>query len=109
MSTQQIAVRLADLVGKGEFETAQKELFAQDAVSIEPQQSEQFSKETRGFGSDASAQYRFGAPGCAMTTSICSSASEQMEYPISRLTRNGALAALRPSARSSCNAKMAAG
>jgi len=48
MSTQQIAVRLADLVGKGEFEAAQKELFAEDAVSIEPQQSEQFSKETRG-------------------------------------------------------------
>src|ERR1044071_3843964 len=49
MSTQQIAARLADLVGKGEFEAAQKELFAEDAVSIEPAQSEQFSKETRGF------------------------------------------------------------
>jgi hypothetical protein len=48
MSTQQIASRLADLVGKGEFETAQKELFAEDAVSIEPQATEQFSKETRG-------------------------------------------------------------
>jgi len=48
MSTQQIAARLADLVGKGEFEAAQKELFAEDAVSIEPAQSEQFSKETRG-------------------------------------------------------------
>ncbi len=48
MSTQQIATRLADLVGKGEFETAQRELFAEDAVSIEPQGSEQFAKETKG-------------------------------------------------------------
>jgi len=48
MSTQEIAKRLADLVGKGEFEAAQKELFAEDAVSIEPQASEAFAKETRG-------------------------------------------------------------
>jgi len=48
MSTQQIASRLAELVGRGEFETAQRELFAEDAVSIEPQGSEQFAKETKG-------------------------------------------------------------
>ena len=48
MSTQQIASRLAELVSKGEFETAQKELFAEDAVSIEPHASEQFAKETKG-------------------------------------------------------------
>jgi hypothetical protein len=48
MSTQQIATRLADLMGKGKFEDEQKELFAEDAVSIEPEQSEQFSKETKG-------------------------------------------------------------
>jgi hypothetical protein len=48
MSTQQIASRLADLVGKGEFEAAQNELFAEDAVSIEPQASEHFAKETKG-------------------------------------------------------------
>lgn len=48
MSTQQIAARLADLVGKGEWESAQRELFAQDAVSIEPQASEAFEKETKG-------------------------------------------------------------
>ncbi|HZT01028.1 MAG TPA: SnoaL-like domain-containing protein [Steroidobacteraceae bacterium] len=47
-STYQIAQRLADLVGRGEFEAAQRELFAQDAVSIEPQASEHFAKETRG-------------------------------------------------------------
>jgi SnoaL-like protein len=48
MTTQQIATRLADLVGKGEFEAAQKELFAEDAVSIEPEASENFAKETKG-------------------------------------------------------------
>lgn len=48
MSTQEIATRLADLLGKGEFETAQRELFAQDAVSIEPQASATFAKETKG-------------------------------------------------------------
>jgi len=48
MSTQQIATRLADLVGLGQFEAAQRELFAADAVSIEPQASGPFEKETRG-------------------------------------------------------------
>jgi hypothetical protein len=48
MSTQQIATRLADLVGKGKFDVAQRELFAEDAVSIEAQASEHFAKETRG-------------------------------------------------------------
>jgi limonene-1,2-epoxide hydrolase len=48
MSPQQIAARLAELVGKGQFEAAQKELFAEDAVSIEPQASEHFAKETKG-------------------------------------------------------------
>jgi hypothetical protein len=48
MSTQQIATRLADLMNKGKFEDAQKELFADDAVSIEPHESETFSKETKG-------------------------------------------------------------
>lgn len=48
MSTQQIAARLAALVGKGEFEAAQRELFAEDAVSIEQQASEHFPRETRG-------------------------------------------------------------
>lgn len=48
MSTQQIASRLAQLVGQGEFEAAQKELFAKNAISIEPQESELFAKETKG-------------------------------------------------------------
>lgn len=48
LSTEQIASRLVELVGKGQFEAAQRELFAEDAVSIEPQASEHFAKETKG-------------------------------------------------------------
>ena len=48
MSTQQIAARLAELVGRGEFDAAQRELFAEDAVSIEQQASDSFQKETKG-------------------------------------------------------------
>jgi hypothetical protein len=48
MSTQQIAARLAELCRQGEFEAAQKELFAEDAVSIEPRETPQFAKETKG-------------------------------------------------------------
>ena len=48
MSTESIATRLAELCSKGEFEAAQKELYADDAVSIEPRATPQFSKETKG-------------------------------------------------------------
>lgn len=48
LATQQIAARLAELVGRGEFEAAQRELFAEDAVSIEPRPSENFAQETKG-------------------------------------------------------------
>jgi hypothetical protein len=48
MSTQQIAARLAELCRQGEFEAAQKELFAKDAVSIEPRETPEFPKETKG-------------------------------------------------------------
>ena len=48
MSTQQIAARLAELCNQGKFEAAQKELFADDAVSIEQQASAEFEKETKG-------------------------------------------------------------
>jgi limonene-1,2-epoxide hydrolase len=37
MMTSQIADRLVELCRKGEFEAAQTELFAEDAVSIEPE------------------------------------------------------------------------
>ena len=48
MTTKEIANRLAELCRQGEFETAQKELFAEDVVSIEPFASSGFEKETHG-------------------------------------------------------------
>jgi len=48
MNTGQIANRLAELCREGKFEAAQKELFAENAVSIEPRATPEFAKETRG-------------------------------------------------------------
>jgi hypothetical protein len=48
MTTTEIANRLVELCSKGDFESAQKELFANDAVSIEPNASPAFEKETVG-------------------------------------------------------------
>ncbi|OQP53592.1 SnoaL-like domain-containing protein [Niastella populi] len=48
MTIEQIANRLVELCRKGDFESAQKELFANDAVSIEPYETPAFEKETKG-------------------------------------------------------------
>jgi hypothetical protein len=48
MTTQQIATRLAELCRMGQFEAAQKELYADDVVSIEPYETPEFAKETKG-------------------------------------------------------------
>jgi hypothetical protein len=48
MTTDQIAKRLVELCRTGDFETAQKELFANDAVSIEPYATPEFEKEIKG-------------------------------------------------------------
>ena len=48
MSTNEIATRLAELCRQGKWEQAQKELFADDAVSIEPYSTPAFEKETKG-------------------------------------------------------------
>ena len=48
MNTQAIANRLVELCRKGDFEAAQKELFSQDAVSVEPYATPDFQKETKG-------------------------------------------------------------
>ena len=48
MTTNEIASRLAELCRQGKYEAAQKELYADDAVSIEPHPSSQFEKETKG-------------------------------------------------------------
>ncbi len=48
MTTQDIATKLVEICRTGDFEKAQKELFADDAISIEPQASPAFEKETKG-------------------------------------------------------------
>ncbi|MEP7319856.1 MAG: SnoaL-like domain-containing protein [Panacibacter sp.] len=48
MTTKEIADRLITLCSSGDFETAQSELFAEDAVSIEPYATDDFEKETKG-------------------------------------------------------------
>lgn len=49
MTTQEVANRLVDYCRKGEFEQAQKELYADEAASIEPDSdSSGFPKETHG-------------------------------------------------------------
>lgn len=48
MTTKQIGSRLKQLCSKGEYEQAQTELFADNAVSIEQEASPMFDKETKG-------------------------------------------------------------
>ena len=48
MNTNEIAKRLVELCRNSEWETAQKELFANDAKSIEPHSTPGFYKETKG-------------------------------------------------------------
>ena len=48
MTTEQIARRLKELCNKGAFNDALKELFSPDAVSLEPFDTPDFAKETRG-------------------------------------------------------------
>ena len=48
MTTKEIAERLVMHCRKGAWEAAQRELFADDAVSIEPYASPAFEKETKG-------------------------------------------------------------
>jgi hypothetical protein len=48
MTTKEIAKKLKKYCEQGKFEEAQKELFAKDAISIEPMAGGGFDKETRG-------------------------------------------------------------
>ena len=48
MTTKEIAKKLKKYCEQGKFEEAQKELFAKDAISIEPMAAGGFDKETRG-------------------------------------------------------------
>ena len=48
MTTEQIAGRLKELCEQGQFEHAIRELFSPDALSIEPDETPDFSRQTRG-------------------------------------------------------------
>ncbi|HEU5081553.1 MAG TPA: SnoaL-like domain-containing protein [Opitutaceae bacterium] len=48
MTTKEIADRFVALCRQGNFETAQKELFDRDIISIEPYATATFGKETKG-------------------------------------------------------------
>ncbi len=61
MKTTEIATRLVALCREAKWETAQKELFADDALSIEPQASEAFSKETKGLAAIVEKGHKFDA------------------------------------------------
>lgn len=61
MSTNEIANRLAELCRQGKWEQAQKELFANDAISIEPHASPAFEKETRGLNAIIEKGQKFDA------------------------------------------------
>jgi hypothetical protein len=60
MTTNQIANRLVELCRKGDFENAQKELFAKDAISIEPHSTPAFDKETRGLDAIMEKGHKWG-------------------------------------------------
>jgi len=48
MTTQEIANKLAAYCKTGEWESAQRELYAEDVVSLEPYATEDFAQETKG-------------------------------------------------------------
>lgn len=75
MNTQQIAARLAELCRQGQFEAAQKELFAEDAVSIEPSATPDFPKETKGLQAIIEKGHKFNSMveqvhGCTASTPL---------------------------------------
>ena len=48
MTTKEIAEQLVAFCRQGKFETAQKDLYATDAISIEPYATPTFARETKG-------------------------------------------------------------
>lgn len=61
MTTQQIAERLVALCRESKWEQAQRELYAENAVSIEPYASPAFEKETRGLAAIIEKGRKFSA------------------------------------------------
>jgi hypothetical protein len=61
MTTKEIAERLVALCRLGNFETAQKELYATDAINIEPYATAAFAKETKGLNAIIEKGLKFAA------------------------------------------------
>ena len=61
MTTNEIAEQLVALCRQGNFETAQKELYATDAINIEPYGTPLFAKETRGLNAIIEKGRKFAA------------------------------------------------
>ena len=61
MTTQEIAARLVVLCRQGQYETAQKELYGKDAISIEPYATPAFEKETKGLDAIIEKGHKFEA------------------------------------------------
>lgn len=61
MSTQEIADRLVTLCRQGAFEAAQKELYSEDALSVEAEAAPGFPRETRGLPAIVEKGHQFGA------------------------------------------------
>jgi hypothetical protein len=61
MTTNEVAEQLVALCRQGQFETAQRELYATDAINIEPYGTAAFAKETRGLNAILEKGQRFSA------------------------------------------------
>jgi len=61
MTTQEIANRLTGFCRKAEWEKAQKELYAENAISIEPYATPAFEKETKGLKAIMEKGHKFDA------------------------------------------------
>lgn len=61
MTTKEIAARLVTLCREGKAEIAQRELFAGDAVNLEPYGTPAFPQETRGLDAIVEKGRKFGA------------------------------------------------
>lgn len=61
MKTKEVADRLVALCRESKWETAQRELYADNAVSIEAQPSPAFSKETKGLSAIVEKGHKFDA------------------------------------------------
>ncbi len=59
MNTKEVATRLVEYCRRGEYEKAQKELFANDAISIELHATPEFEKETKGLQAILEKGYKF--------------------------------------------------